>query len=311
MKIGNLDIKYPIIQGGMAIRVSLSKLAGSVAREGGMGVIAGTGLGEEELAQEIRAAKELSKGNGAVGVNIMYAVSNFFELINIAIKEKIDFITFGAGFSRDIFEIGRKNDVPIIPIVSSVKLAKISEKLGASAVVAEGGNAGGHLGTELDSWDIVKEIKEAVKIPVFGAGGIITVEDAKRMLDLGADGIQMGSRFVATHESNVHDNYKKAYLSLKKEDLVKIMSSAGLMANSIKGTFVNKVLEGNPEPTSNCTQCLKRCSYKYCIRERLIEGKEGNMEEGILFAGTEAWRIESILSVKEVFDMFKKLFEKE
>lgn len=309
MKIGDLDIKYPIIQGGMAIRVSLSKLAGSVAREGGMGVIAGTGLGEEELKREIRAAKEISEGNGAIGINVMYAVSNFIELINIAIKEKIDFITFGAGFSRDIFDIGRKNNIPVIPIVSSVKLAKISEKLGAAAVVAEGGNAGGHLGTELDSWDIVKEIKEAVSIPVFGAGGIITPEDGRRMLELGADGIQMGSRFVATFESNVAEEYKQAYLELEKDDIVKIMSSAGLPANSIKGKFVEKVLEGNPDAPLECTNCLKKCSRKYCIRDRLIKGKEGDREEGILFAGTEAWRIDSIISVKEVFERFKKIFD--
>lgn len=310
MKIGNLNIKYPIIQGGMAIRVSLSKLAGTVAREGGMGVIAGTGLEEEELKREIRAAKEISEGNGAIGINVMYAVSNFIELINIAIKEKIDFITFGAGFSRDIFEIGRQNNIPIIPIVSSVKLAKISEKLGAAAVVAEGGNAGGHLGTELDSWDIVKEIKEAVKIPVFGAGGVITPEDGERMLKLGADGIQMGSRFVATFESNVAEEYKQAYLDLKKEDIVKIMSSAGLPANSIRSQFVNKVLVGNPDAPLVCTDCLKRCSRKYCIRDRLIKGKEGNMEEGILFAGTDAWKIDSIISVKEVFERFKKIFDR-
>lgn len=309
MKIGNLDIKYPIIQGGMAIRVSLSKLAGNVAKEGGMGVIAGTGLEEEELKREIRTAKEISEGNGAIGINVMYAVSNFVELINIAIKEKIDFITFGAGFSRDIFEIGRVNDIPIIPIVSSVKLAKISEKLGAAAIVAEGGNAGGHLGTELDSWDIVKEIKEAVKIPVFGAGGVITPEDGKKMIELGADGIQMGSRFVATTESNVAPEYKQAYLDLREEDIVKIMSSAGLPANAIRGPFVDKVLEGNPDAPIECTNCLKRCSRKYCINDRLVKGKEGDKEEGILFAGTEAWRIDSIISVKEVFERFKKIFE--
>lgn len=308
MKIGNLNIKYPIIQGGMAIRVSLSKLAGAVAREGGMGVVAGTGLGEEELREEIRTAKEISQGNGAVGINVMYAVTDFVGLINIAIKEKIDFITFGAGFSRDIFEIGRKNNIPIIPIVSSVKLAKISEKLGASAIVAEGSNAGGHLGTDLESWDIVEDIKKAVKIPVFGAGGVVTPEDGKRMLSLGADGIQMGSRFVATEECAVDDKYKQAYLRLREGDVVKIMSSAGLMANSIKGKFVDRVLAENPTPPTECTDCLKRCSRKYCIRERLIIGKGGDSDEGILFAGTDAWKIDSILSVQEVFERFKTIF---
>lgn len=309
MKIGNFNIKYPIIQGGMAIRVSLSKLAGAVAREGGMGVVAGTALGEEELAREIRMAKKIANGEGAIGLNVMYAVTNFFDLINVGIREKIDFITFGAGFSRDIFEIGKKNNVPIIPIVSSSKLAKISEKLGASAVVLEGSNAGGHLGTDKESWDLIQEVKNAVKIPVFGAGGISTPEDAKRMMLLGADGIQMGSRFVATEESNVSQKFKERYLTLQKDEVVKMMSSAGLLANAIKSKFVDKIVSGNPTPPEECIKCLKHCSYKFCVRDRLIQGKEGNTEEGIMFAGENAWKIDSILTVKEVFEKFKSIFD--
>lgn len=309
IKVGNLNIKYPIIQGGMAIKASMSRLAGAVAREGGMGVIAGTALSAKKLIEEIKNAKKISGGNGAIGVNVMFAVTNFFELVETAIEAKIDFITFGAGFSRDIFDIGKKHNVPIIPIVSSVRLAKISEKLGASAIVAEGSNAGGHLGTDQTSWEIIEEIKKAVKIPVFGAGGIVTSEDAKGMLDLGADGIQMGTRFIATEESDVDDKFKQMYVEAKKGDVVEIMSSAGLPANAIVSPFVKKVLSGSPDKPTKCTSCLKKCSHDFCINERLVLGHSGDTESGIIFAGKDVWKIDSILTVKEVFERFKPVFE--
>ena len=309
ISIGSLNIKYPIIQGGMAIKVSMAKLAGAVAREGGMGVIAGTSITTKKLTEEIKKAKEIASGNGAIGVNIMFAVTNFFELVEAAIEAKVDFITFGAGFSRDIFDIGKKHNTPIIPIVSSVRLAKISEKLGASAVVAEGSNAGGHLGTDLTSWDIIKGIKEAVKIPVFGAGGIVTPEDAKKMLDLGADGIQMGTRFVATEECEVDDKFKQMYIEAKEDDVVEIMSSAGLLANALKSPFVEKILNGNPDKPSECNNCLKKCTHEFCVNDRLVRGHSGDHEGGIMFAGKGVWKIDSILSVKQVFERFKPIFE--
>lgn len=309
MKIGNLEVKYPIIQGGMGLKISLAKLAGNVAKQGGMGVIAGTDLKEEELVNEIKEARKYSEGKGAIGVNIMYAATDFLKLVHVAIKEKIDFITFGAGFSRDIFEIGKETSTPIIPIVSSVKLAKISEKLGAAAIVAEGANAGGHLGTDLDSWEIIKDIKSAVKIPVFGAGGIMTPEDGKRMLDMGADGIQMGTRFLATFESNVDQKYKDLLVNLKENDVTKIMSSVGLHANAIRTPFVEKLLNNNPEAPAACIDCLKKCGKSFCIRTRLYQGREGDIENGVMFAGRDAWKIDSILSVEDVFSQFKVLFE--
>lgn len=309
LKLGNLNIKYPIIQGGMAIKVSMAKLAGAVAKEGGMGVIAGTALTAKKLMEEIKKAKEIASGNGAIGVNIMFAVTNFFELAEAAIEGKTDFITFGAGFSRDIFDMGKKHNTPIIPIVSSKRLAKISEKLGATAIVAEGSNAGGHLGTDLLSWDIIKEIKDSVNIPVFGAGGIVTPEDAKKMLDLGADGIQMGTRFVATEECEVGEKFKQMYVDAKKEDVVEIMSSAGLPANAIISPFVDKVLKGSQDKPSSCTNCLKKCTHTFCVNERLVRGHEGDYQEGIMFAGKDVWKIDSILSVREVFERFAPAFE--
>ncbi len=309
IKIGNIEIEVPIIQGGMAIKASMGRLAAAVANEGGVGLIAGTGISPEELKEEILNAKEkiVNKG-GALGVNIMVAASNFMELAKASIEAGVDLIVCGAGFSRDIFEVGKESGVAIVPIVSSLKLAKISQKLGADAIVVEGGNAGGHLGTNLDSWDIIGEIAEKITIPVFGAGGVIEPADARRMLDLGADGVQMGSRFIATKECEVSDEFKNMYVNSKEGDVVQIASSAGLPANAIVSPYVNKVLEFNTEKPTSCHGCLKKCTRTFCVNERLVMGHEGDHEEGIFFAGKDVWKINDIPSVKEVMERFKKVF---
>ncbi|MGL6064211.1 MAG: NAD(P)H-dependent flavin oxidoreductase [Fusobacteriaceae bacterium] len=310
MKFGNLEIEFPLIQGGMAIRGSLSTLAAAVANEGGIGCIAGTAIPMEELKNEIKKARELIVNkSGALAVNIMFAASDFAETVQTSIDAGIDIIITGAGFSRDIYEMVKGTDVKIFPIVSSAKLAKLAQKLGASAIVVEGGNAGGHLGTDLDSWDIVGDVVDNVTIPVFGAGGIITPEDGKRMLALGASGIQMGSRFIASIECEVSDFFKQMYLNAKEGDIVTIMSSAGLPANAIKTPFIKKLLNDDKDiAPKTCSKCLKHCSYKFCVNNRLVVGHEGNIEEGMVFAGKDAWKINSIKSVKEIFSDFKEIF---
>ncbi len=310
IQIGNLEIDLPIIQGGMAIKASMGRLASAVANEGGVGLIAGTGLTPAELKEEIIEAKNkiVNKG-GALGVNIMVAASNFMELAKASIEAGVDMIVCGAGFSRDIFEVGKEAGVAIVPIVSSLKLAKISQKLGADAIVVEGGNAGGHLGTEKDSWDIIGEIAANISIPVFGAGGVIEPADAQRMLDLGADGVQMGSRFIATVECEVSDEFKNMYVNAKEGDVVEIASSAGLPANAIVSPYVNKVLEAATEKPTSCHGCLKKCTRTFCVNERLVMGHEGDHEEGIFFAGKDVWKINEILTVKEVMDRFRTVFK--
>ncbi len=302
LKIGNLKPEFPIIQGGMAVKVSDHKLAAAVANEGGIGIIAGSALSKEELVDEIKKARKLT--NGIIGVNIMFAVNNFIDLANSAIEAGIDLIISGAGFSRDIFGWCKKAGIPFVPIVSSLKLAKISERLGASAIVVEGGNAGGHLGTDRDSWEIVKEIKENVNIPVIGAGGVIDKNDMKRMFELGLDGVQMGSRFLATEESNVADNFKELVVNLKKEDIVTIISSVGLPANAIKTPLAEKILSNNPPKPEKCVKCLKACSHSFCIFNALNKAREGDYENGLFFVGKEAYRIKEILTVKEIFERF-------
>ena len=304
LKLGDLKPKYPIIQGGMAVKISMADLASAVAEEGGIGLIAGTALKVKELKEEIKKARE--KTDGILGVNIMFAAKDFSKLIKESIASGIDVIVSGAGFSRDMFKLGRKGDVPIVPIVSSVKLARISEKLGAAGIVVEGGNAGGHLGTDRDSWDLIEEIKDKVSIPVIGAGGVVTPPDMKKMFDMGVDGVQLGTRFLASEEADVASEFKEMCVNAGKKDIVKIMSSVGLPANAIKSKFTELIKKGlAPEPES-CNGCLKKCTKEFCIRDALLAARAGDKENGVFFTGEDMYKVKEILSVKEIFRRFKE-----
>lgn len=299
LKIGRLIPKYPIIQGGMAIKASMANLASAVANEGGIGVIAGTGLSVTELKNEIKRARELTRG--IIGVNLMYAATNFMNCLKAAVEAKIDVIISGAGFSREMFSLGKEAGIPIVPIVSSLKLAKISEKLGASAIVVEGGNAGGHLGTDQDSWSIVKHIKDNLSIPVIAAGDVVDTDDVKKMFAMGLDGVQMGTRFLASEESDVSDTFKELCVKSTSEDVITIMSAVGLPANAIRTHFSELILNGQAPKPSNCTQCLKYCTRTFCIQEALKKGHDGDMEEGLFFTGKGIAKIKEILSVRDIF----------
>jgi len=299
LKINNLQPKYPIIQGGMAIKVSMAKLASAVANEGGIGVIAGTVLTVDELKHEIKKAKEMT--DGIIGVNIMFAAKNFMKLLKASITAGIDLVISGAGFSRDMFPVGKEANVPIVPIVSSLRLAKISEKLGAAAIVVEGGNAGGHLGTDKDSWELVEKIKDKVNVPVIGAGDVVTSRDINKMFEMGLDGVQMGTRFLASEESDVDNFFKQLCVKAKKEDVLNIMSSVGFPANAIKTAFSELVLAGEAPEPETCSKCLKQCTESFCIKDALLKARTGDKKEGLFFAGTGVWKIKEVLSVKKIF----------
>ena len=299
LKIGNITVPIPIIQGGMAVRVSTAPLAAAVANEGGIGVIAGTGMSVEELRNEIKKARQMTKG--ILGVNVLFAVKNFADLVKAAIKEDIDLVISGAGFSRDMFGWGKESNTPIVPIVSSAKLAKMAEKLGAAAVVVEGKEAGGHLGTDRPMMDILPEVREAVKIPVIAAGGIIDGKDIAKAISLGANGVQMGTRFAASVESNASEEMKDLYVKSTKEDVVLIKSPVGLPGQGLRNPFYNLVEEGSATIKS-CQDCLKRCSHSFCIMDSLVNAcTEGNYNEALIFAGENVHRIKEILSVKDIF----------
>jgi nitronate monooxygenase len=295
--IGNLRPRIPIVQGGMAVRISTSTLAAAVANEGGVGLIAASGMTVDELKNEIRRAKELSAG--IIGINVMFAVSAFAELVKAAIQEKIDLIVSGAGFSRDMFIYGKESATPIVPIVSTAKLAKISEKLGAAAVVVEGKEAGGHLGTNQEMRELVPQVKEAVNIPVIAAGGIVTGRDMAEAFDLGADGVQIGTRFAASIESNAAPNLKELYVNAGPEDIVFIDSPVGLPGRAIKNEFSERISRERIPP-QNCARCLKECSGSFCIMKALVNAQRGDLKQGLVFSGEFVGKIKEILPVKEI-----------
>ncbi|MCO1601129.1 NAD(P)H-dependent flavin oxidoreductase [Desulfosporosinus nitroreducens] len=304
LRIGNLVARIPVIQGGMAVRISMAPLAAAVAEEGGIGIIAGSGLSVEELKAEIREARKRTKG--IIGVNIMFAVREFAQLVHAAFEEKIDLLVSGAGFSRDMFTWGKEKDIPVVPIVSSAKLAKLSQKLGAAAVVVEGAEAGGHLGTDRSIYDILPEVVAAVSIPVIGAGGVIDGQGVAKMLKLGVDGVQMGTRFALSEESSAALAWKAEMLKAKEEDVIFIHSPVGMLARGIKSPFTQLLDEKVDVTPTECMGCLKQCEGNFCIMSRLVKAQTGNVREGLIFSGAKVHKINEVLSVHEIFEDIKK-----
>ena len=309
LKIGKLIAKVPIIQGGMAIRLSTAPLAAAVANEGGIGLIAASGMPFDELRYEIQLAKKMAP-DGIIGINVMVAAREFKGLVATAIDEGIDLVVAGAGFSRDMFAWGKESGTPIVPIVSSAKLAKISQSLGAAAIIVEGAEAGGHLGTNRSSRDIVPEVRAVVDLPVIGAGGGLHGEDIAAMLRLGANGVQMGSRFAASVEANGSDELKKVYLRANNpEDFILVHSPVGLPGQAIRTPFSEKILMDKAPKPVVCDSCLKKCSHKYCIIRALTRAQQGDVETGLVFSGKRMREIHEILSVKEIFAYLKREME--
>ncbi|KLU64678.1 nitronate monooxygenase [Desulfosporosinus acididurans] len=308
LHIADLVAKIPIIQGGMAVRISMAPLAAAVAEEGGIGLIAGSGLSVEELIAEIREARRRTKG--IIGVNIMFAVREFAQLVHAAFEEKIDLLVSGAGFSRDMFSWGKEKGIPVVPIVSTAKLAKLSEKLGAAAVIVEGTEAGGHLGTDRSIHDILPEVIAAVNIPVIGAGGVTDGQGVAEMLKSGADGVQMGTRFAVSEESSAAEEWKNEMIKAKEEDIVIIHSPVGLPGRGIRNPFT-KALEAHDNVKSKgCAMCLKHCEGNFCIMHRLIRAQEGDVHDGLIFSGAKVHKINEVKSVHEIFEDIKEGIEK-
>ena len=283
LKIGNKIAKVPIIQGGMAVRLSTARLAAAVANEGGIGLIAASGMPTDELRYEIRLARSLT--SGIIGINIMVAARGFSEIVKTAIEEGIDLVVAGAGFS-------------------SVKLAKISQRLGAAAIVVEGKEAGGHLGTSTSIRELIPDIAKAVDIPVVAAGGVLSGQDIVDLIKMGASGVQMGSRFAASEESNAAPALKRFYLKSKPDDIVVIHSPVGLPGRAVRNPFADKIMVG-PVPPKGCKACLKSCKHNFCIIDSLIRAEQGDVENGLVFTGEYIHRIKEILPVREIISRIK------
>ncbi|HPI20278.1 MAG TPA: nitronate monooxygenase [Candidatus Kapabacteria bacterium] len=355
INIGNLNISLPIFQGGMGVCVSLSGLASAVANEGGVGVISAAGIGMNEpdyntnfreankraLRNEIQKARKLTKG--VLGLNIMLALTDHEELIQVALDEKIDILIMGAGLPLKIPAMisssGRDgHKTKLLVKVSSAKAAKLifqywANKYGyvPDAVVVEGPMAGGHLGFKKEELtgklvplhilveETIREIsifenQFSKEIPVIAAGGIYSGKDIYEIMQYGAKAVKMGTRFVTTNECDASIDFKETYLACKKEDISIINSPVGLPGRVIKNDFVNQIHAGKTHPFKCIWHCLGSCNYltaPYCIAQVLHNSAKGRMNAGFAFAGTNAYLAEKIISVKETFNQIKEEYFQE
>ncbi len=340
--VGDLQIKIPIIQGAMGVKVSTAPLASAVANYGGAGTIASVGLGygteENEtnfikasragLEKEIRQAKELT--GGIVGVNAMVALDNYEDLARTSAREKADFIVSGAGLPLKLPEFTEGHSIGLWPIVSSARAAALIIRTWKKryhrlpdAIVVEGPLAGGHLGFKFEDLeshkgdnlenlvvDVLKVVKEyerdlGINMPVIAAGGIFDGKDVAKFLGLGAKGVQIATRFVATFECPVADEFKQLYLTAGEDDIVIIKSPVGMPGRAIKTELIDRVINGDGVPFRCNYRCIKTCNPKtapYCIAKALFNAVIGNLDEAVVFAGSNVWKVKKIVSVEELMD---------
>lgn len=307
-----IEIAVPVFQGGMAVRISMAPLVATVSRAGGLGILGGSGLDKEELRNEIRKVKS-EVGKLPFAVNIMAALSRFSELVRVCVEEKVPAIAVGAGFSREVFEV-KKLGVKVFPIVSSLKAALLSERLGADAIILESGRAGGHLGTLKPLEEIATEVISNTKVPVVVAGGVETPEEARSYIEAGAHGVQIGTRFALSEESGWPGNIKEFFLNAKSGDVIVIESPAGLPARAVMSPFLEKVFSGiKPEPriVTKCIQCLKKCSKKFCLLDSLICAQKGDLENGLFFSGDQLPGIKTIVRAKDLIDEYSRVLKRD
>lgn len=350
LNIGGLNIPVPIIQGGMGVGISLSGLAAAVANQGGVGVISCAGLGLiykdrakdylqaniEGLKEEIKKAREATRG--VIGVNIMAALTNFEDMVRTTIAEKADIIFAGAGLPLNLPSFLKPDSITkLVPIVSSGKAAKLicskwknSFDYLPDAFVVEGPKAGGHLGFKREQLDdenyslekIVPDVVEAVRefeikynreIPVIAAGGLFDGSDIYNIMQKGAKGVQLGSRFVTTKECDASDIFKQQYIDSTESELEIIQSPVGMPGRAFANAFIDKVKQGLKVPKTCPFHCIKTCDISkspYCIVTALYNAAKGNMNNGYAFAGSNAFKATHISTVKEVFSELLADFKK-
>lgn len=338
LKIGKKTARVPIIQGGMGVGVSRSKLAGAVAKEGGIGIISTAQIGYDEpdfetnvcdcniraIEKHIKLAKEQADG-GLVGVNVMVALQHYKEHVKAAVRAGADLIVCGAGLPADLPELVGKSDTAIAPIVSTRKAASVllrmwDKKYGRTAdlLIIEGPKAGGHLGftpkqlQTITSDDYDNEILEiiqekkiyeekyGVSIPVVAGGGVFDRSDIEHVMALGVDGVQIGTRFVATEECDASLAYKQAYIRAAEEDVVIIKSPVGMPGRAIRNAWLQRLQQQERVPVKKCFRCIKKCNPEeipYCITQALIHAVTGNLEQGLIFCGANVGRIRELTTV--------------
>jgi len=345
LQIGKYSVKYPLIQGGMGVRISAGSLAGHVAKCGGVGLVAAAGIAlnsefyngrnyfqaePEAFKAELKKAYEIAP-DGIIGVNVMVALSDFEQLVAAAIDGGAKVIVCGAGLPLTLPGLtAHAPDVALVPIVSSLRAAQLIvrkwhkgyDRLPDAIVCEDPDTAGGHLGEKMeligtgqyDQYGTIREIKAYLlaefpeaNIPVIAAGGIWDRQDLIHALEQGADGVQMASRFVCTEECDAGDAFKQKYLDCRQEDIGLIMSPAGLPGRAILDNKDN-IRQYDLDQVTVCRMgCLKKCSFKetgerFCIVSALDRAQRGDVDTGLVFCGTNAWKAERITTVQAIFD---------
>ncbi len=337
LSIGNITVRLPIVQGGMGVAVSSSNLASAVSEAGGLGVVAAVGAStvcgecglpyQEKSYRGLRTILQRTRAltSGAVGVNIMCALSDYDALVKAAVAEHAEVIFSGAGLPLHLPALTADSQTNLVPIVSSVRAASILCRTWAKryrrlpdALVVEGPLAGGHLGFSLDEISrkpslekIVSEVLEYLetveaeyqcRIPVIAAGGIFSGGDIARFLKLGAAGVQMGTRFVCTDECDASAAFKNAYLNCESSDIILLKSPVGLPLRVLRNAFVERILNGR-EPFDCTYHCLRNCipaKSPYCIAKALSNAVAGALDKGIVTCGANAYRIRKMVPVREL-----------
>ena len=339
LRIGDLCARIPVIQGGMGVGVSLSRLAGAVAAAGGVGIISTAQIGYRDpdfgrhpiecnlkaIGEEIKKAREKANG-GIIGVNIMVATRRYEDYVKAAVEAGVDLIISGAGLPMTLPEIS--GNARIAPIVSSRKSLSVISKYWQKKysrkpdlIVIEGPLAGGHLGfskEEIDAYTVTNEknyddevkaiieLANELEVPVVVAGGVYERKDMEHYLAMGAKGVQIATRFVTTRECDASDAYKQAYIDAKKEDIVIVKSPVGMPGRAIHNAFLDKVAAGE-RFMRGCRQCIITCkpdTAPYCITEALINAVEGRLDEGLIFCGSNAYRANKIETVADIMEEF-------
>lgn len=287
-----LGIKYPVIQGGMAW-VAEHNLAAAVSNAGGLGIIAAGGAPTEVVRQEIRQVKEMT--NRPFGVNIMLMNPNAKELAEMLVEEKVPVVTTGAGSPEPFMEMWKNAGMKVIPVVASVALARRMEKYGADAVVAEGTEAGGHIG-ELTTMVLVPQVVDAVSIPVIAAGGVADGRGMAAAMMLGAEGVQVGTRFVASKECICHENFKQKITKAKDIDTVVTGRSTGhpirVLRNQMSREYLKMEKEGK---TLEELEVLTLGS----LRKAVVDG---DIKAGSFMAGQSAGLVKEEQTCKEIIE---------
>ncbi|MCF0260586.1 MAG: nitronate monooxygenase [Erysipelotrichaceae bacterium] len=334
LAIGSKVLDIPIIQGGMGVGISLGNLAGAVMKAGGMGTVSAAHPGYrakdfwensqkancEALFEEARKARRISEGKGILAVNIMVASKDYDLYVKTAVKAGYDAIISGAGLPLNLPEAAGDSGILLAPVISSQKALELVLRVWKRRyervpdfVVIEGPLAGGHLGFHQEDLqhnacqsldDIAKDVIEYLKtenlnIPVFCAGGVYTREDIQRLQSLGAAGVQMGTRFIATEECDAHEAFKNMIIASDENTIELVHSPTGYPARGLASPFIQKARRSEMK-VHRCVQCLKKCSHNYCITEALIKAAGGDCEEGLFFTGATGCRVDRLMSVKEL-----------